>query len=91
MAARTLGAFACETTSTMPMPQLKVRASSLASRRPVLASQAKTGGSSHDVRSSSAERASGRTRGRLSTSPPPVMCAMPLSSPALHRGRQLFT
>ena len=42
-------------------------------------SHLKTGGSSHpeEGRSTTALRLSGSTRGRLSSSPPPVMCAIP--------------
>ena len=63
------------TTATMPMPQLKVFSISASAIPRGSRSQAKTGGSVQASRSISAPRPSGRTRGRFSVSPPPVMCA----------------
>ena len=76
-------ARAGSTTSTMPMPQLKVRSSSSGrAGRPAPAS-ANTGGSGHAAqRPARSTWPSASTRGRFSTSPPPVMCASALTPPA---------
>src|SRR6185436_14764299 len=67
------------TTTTMPMPQLKVRYISADVMRPVAASHSNTGSLAQLLRSSTTSRPSGNTRGMLSVSPPPVMCAKPFT------------
>src|SRR5581483_11267150 len=61
------------TTAQKPIPRLKTRRSSSSSTW--RASQAKTGGRSHESQSISALRPAGRTRSRLPRIPPPVTCA----------------
>src|SRR5439155_409692 len=70
-------AAACSggTMTTMPSPQLKVRYISADSMLPAFCSQSNTGSRCQLRRSSTASRPSGSTRGMLSVSPPPVMCA----------------
>src|SRR6188508_950553 len=67
------------TTTTMPMPQLNVRYISGADTLPVAASQSNTGSRAQLRRFSVTSNPSGNTRGMLSVSPPPVMCAKPLT------------
>src|SRR5690606_22716874 len=75
-------------TTTMPMPQLKVRRSSASAMRPASRSQAKTGGSGHAERSIVAPQPSGRMRGRFSGRPPPVTWASARTPPARIAARQ---
>ena len=62
----------------MPMPQLNVRSISASAMPPAFASQLKTGGTGICARSSAMPRFFGKTRGRFSGKPPPVMCASAL-------------
>eukprot|EP00965_Chrysotila_dentata_P261419 6214246-Pleurochrysis_carterae.AAC.4 len=71
------------TTSTMPMPQLKVRSISVAPEREPAASQSNTGSGFHDFASNVAPIPSGSTRGRFSSKPPPVMWASAFTLPSL--------
>ena len=65
------------TIRTIPIPMLNVRAiSDGAMPLPVACIQRNTGGISHDVTSITTWRSSRTTRGMLSGSPPPVMCAI---------------
>ena len=66
----------------MPMPQLNVRSISASSRLPAVLSQPNTAGGLTRRRDRCCGVApSGRTRGRFSESPPPVMCAIALTAP----------
>ena len=89
----TASAVAGSTITAMPIPQLKVRSISRCSTPPAAASQAKTGGRGQGS-SIWAARPSGRTRGRFSVSPPPVIWAKaftPPSPPTPIAARQGFT
>ena len=69
--------LASGTTATMPIPRLNVRRISASATLPVSCIQRKRGGTGQVPRSISAAVPSGRMRGMLSVSPPPVMCARP--------------
>ena len=84
-------ALSGETISTIPIPQLNVRAISLGGTRPAFASHLKTGGICHDLANNLAPSSLGRIRGIFSMSPPPVMWARAFTSPILIAERQLFT
>ena len=74
------------------MPQLKVRSISASVTGPALASQSKTAGRRHDASSTLAPTPGGKTRGRFSVMPPPVICAMPWTGmPSSSSFSTLFT
>src|SRR5579871_155271 len=64
------------------MPRLKTRAISSQETIPRCWIRRNIGRISHLVASSRTANPSGITRGRLSSMPPPVICAMPVTSPA---------
>ena len=70
------GAPSADTTSTKPMPQLKVRHISSFATAPSRCSQSNTGGSTIAEASISRPSPSGTTRMMFSVRPPPVMWAM---------------
>ena len=76
--AATASAASGAATTTMPMPQLKVRSISDSATPPTSDSQPKTGGGMIASRSMLMPTPSGSTRGRLSGKPPPVMWARAL-------------
>jgi sulfate adenylyltransferase large subunit len=65
------------TTAIMPTPMLNTRSISAASIRPSFCTQGNTPGTCHEPRSSTTCTWSGTILARFSTSPPPVMWAMP--------------
>ena len=69
------------------MPMLTARRRSISGTEPDSPNQRNKAGVRHDRRSTTAAVPFGSTRGRLSVMPPPVMCAMPLTSP---RAEQRF-
>ena len=73
-----------ETTTTMPMPMLKVRYISSSGTAPPFWISRKSGGTCQEPRRSRAPRPSGSTRGMLPGKPPPVMWA---SARTLSRSR----
>ncbi len=77
--------------TTMPMPQLNVRCISASLMRPLSRIQSQTGSRRQARGSSRTPRPSGSTRGTLSVSPPPVMCASPWTSIAAARPSNDFT
>ena len=58
------------------MPQLKVLSISASEIPPACASQAMIGKAGMRCKSIVAPRSAGKTRGKFSVSPPPVICAM---------------
>eukprot|EP00967_Tisochrysis_lutea_P129162 scaffold221841_cov28-Tisochrysis_lutea.AAC.4 len=88
---RSSSASAAATTSTIPIPQLKVRNNSGVPAREPVASQPNTGAGVHVVASSVQRTPRGSTRGRFSGKPPPVMCASALTLPVRAAARQLLT
>ena len=74
------GAQLGETTSTIPTPMLNTRSISACSMRPSCCTQGKTAGTAHESRCSTTCTPAGTMRARFSTSPPPVMCAMPCTT-----------
>jgi thiol-disulfide isomerase/thioredoxin len=66
-----------DTTSAMPMPMLNTRSISSVAIPPRACTQGNTAGTCHEPRSSTTCTVSGTIRARFSTSPPPVMWAMP--------------
>src|SRR5262249_7153536 len=77
-----------DTTRISPIPMLNGRSMSSSGTRPVVCNHSKSAGTFHRVRSMTACMPSGRTRGRLSVIPPPVMCAIPLIAPEPRIGRR---
>ena len=70
---------------------LKTRYISAGSTLPTSWKNLKIGGTSHERQSNTASTPFGSMRGTLSTSPPPVMCAMPwIFTPALRTARTGF-
>src|SRR5580704_3980166 len=75
-AALSIGGASAGTMTTIPTPMLNVRHISSRWIPPAFWSASKMGGMFHVERSRFAASPSGSTRGTLSMTPPPVMCAM---------------
>ena len=72
---------AFETTRTMPIPMLNTWYISSVEIPPPRWISRNIGGTFHEDVSTRASQVVGRTRGKLSTKPPPVICAAPLIRP----------
>ncbi|OPZ06955.1 MAG: hypothetical protein BWZ09_00045 [Alphaproteobacteria bacterium ADurb.BinA305] len=78
-------ASAADTITTMPMPQLNTRYISSWFTPPANCSQRNICGSAQVSPSMRAVSSSRRMRGTFSVMPPPVMWAMPLTTPGIAR------
>ena len=73
-------------TRIRPIAHVEGARRSISGTEPDSPSQRNKAGVRHDRRSIRARVPAGSTRGRLSVMPPPVMCAMPLTSPRPSNG-----